>query len=121
MAKILLVEDDEANAEIIVRFLRPKKHAVAHVWDGPSAVRHCSSERPDLILMDMMLPALGDGQKATREIRGIPGMERTPIIALSARCMPEEAAEMRQSGCDDVVTKPVDFKHLQARIDALLT
>ena len=116
MPKILLVEDDPTNAEIIMRFLKIKKHEVIHAIDGPAGVRLAQIERPDLILMDMRLPNHGDGQKASREIRALDGMKTIPIIALTAQCMPDEVQEMYHAGCNDVVTKPFVFSDLDGKI-----
>jgi CheY-like chemotaxis protein len=121
MPKILLVEDEALNAEIVMRFLSSENHEVVRAASGPDAVSFCCSERPDLILMDMALPNPGDGQKATREIRALPGMQTVFIIALTATCMPENVAEMFQAGCNDIVTKPIDRKHLLGKISTLLT
>jgi len=120
MPKILLVEDDELNAEIVIRFLGAKNFEIVRAVDEPEAVSFCHSERPDLILMDMALPLPGDGQKATKEIRALPGMQTVPIIALTATSIPEKATEMSQAGCNDIVTKPIDLMHLQGRIVSLL-
>jgi two-component system, cell cycle response regulator DivK len=121
MPKILLVEDDPMNAEIMTRFLRIKKYEVFCASDGPACVRLAQVERPDLILMDMLLPNQGDGQQATREIRAQADMKAIPIVALTAQSMPEEVREMYEAGCTDVVTKPINFDHLLRRIATLLT
>ncbi len=120
MSKILLVEDDPTNVEIMTRILTIKKHDVVHAADGDTGVSLAQSERPDLILMDMLLPNHGDGQMATRAIRALDGMASVPILALTALCMPDEVADMYQAGCTDVVTKPIDFNQLLTRITDLL-
>jgi CheY-like chemotaxis protein len=121
MPKILLVEDEPTNAEIISRFLRIKNHEVVCANDGPTGVSLAQTEHPDLILMDLRLPRIGDGQRATREIRALAGLETVPIVALTATCMPEEVEEMYQAGCNELVTKPIDLKKLLERITNLLT
>ena len=121
MSKILLVEDDPTNAEIVTRILTIKNHDVVHAADGPAGVSLAGSERPDLILMDMLLPNRGDGQKATREIRALDGLAAVPILALTALCMPDEVKEMYEAGCTDVVLKPIDFNQLLGKIANLLT
>lgn len=120
MAKILLVEDEEINAEIVTRYLRMNKHQVLAASDGQAGVRLASVERPDLILMDWKVPNHGDGEKATREILAQPGLERIPIIALTAQCMPDQVAEMYQAGCVDLVVKPIDLQQLLKRITTFL-
>jgi CheY-like chemotaxis protein len=121
MPKILLVDDDVLNEELVTRFLSSENHEVVRAASGPEAVSFCSSERPDLILMDMALPNAGDGQKATRQIRALPGMQSVSIIALTGMCMPEEVAEMFRAGCNDIVTKPIERLHLLEKITTLLT
>src|ERR1700722_13152549 len=120
MPTILLVEDDPTNAEIVTRILKMKNYEVVVAADGPAGVSLAQSVRPDLILMDMKLPNPGDGQRATRAIRALPGFENVPILALTAQCMPQELDEILQAGCNDVVTKPVDFKVLLKTMSALL-
>ena len=120
MPRILLIEDDAMNAEIMTRILRKNNYEVIHASDGPTGVSLADSARPDLILMDMRMPHDGDGEKATREIRALPGLATTPIIALTAKCMPQEVEEMYQAGCSDVVTKPVHFPPFLEKITALL-
>jgi CheY-like chemotaxis protein len=121
MPKILLVEDNPLHAEIVIRLLHLQKYEVVAASDAPTGVSLAVSVRPDLILMDMQCPNLGDGQQATRQIRAQPGMETVPIIALTGQCMPQEQAEMYQAGCTDIVTKPFDFKQFLAKVTTLLT
>jgi CheY-like chemotaxis protein len=121
MPKILVVEDDADNVEIVTRFLRKQNHEVIIAYDGPTGVRLAVSEKPDLILMDERLPNDGDGQKATREIRARPELETTPIIALTAKCMPQDMQEFKTAGCTAIVKKPFDFQVLSQTIASLLS
>lgn len=120
MPKILLVEDEPLNTEIVERILRTQRYEVITASDGPTGVALAKSARPDIILMDMALPNQGDGQQATREIRADPDLTGVPIIALTARCMPLEVEEMRQVGCNEVLPKPVDFRQLLKLISETL-
>lgn len=120
MPKILLVEDDPVSAEFVMVYLRQKKLDVVLASDASTAVSLCQSERPAVVLMDMWLPMRGDGLRATRAIRALPGMQSLPIIAMTAQNMPDEVEEMYQAGCTDLVSKPVELKHLLGKIHILL-
>ncbi len=119
MAKILLVEDNEMNRDMLSRRLERKGHQVIIAVDGGAGVRLAGSEAPDLILMDMSLPVL-DGWEATRQIRSDPANARTPIIALTAHALAADRDKAAQAGCDDYDTKPIELPRLLAKIDALL-
>jgi CheY-like chemotaxis protein len=121
MAKILLVEDDPLNREIVSRFLQGNDLHVVTANDGAEGVQLAQSENPDLILMDWMVPERNDGQKATRAIRACAGLETVPIIAVSALAMAHEVEEMRQAGCTAVVFKPLNLDKLLANITTLLS
>jgi two-component system, cell cycle response regulator DivK len=121
MAKILLVEDDPLNREIVSRFLQGNDLQVVTANDGAEGVQLAQSENPDLILMDWMVPERNDGQKATRAIRACAGLETVPIIAVSALAMAHEVEEMRQAGCTAVVFKPLNLDKLLANITTLLS
>jgi two-component system, cell cycle response regulator DivK len=117
MAKILLVEDNEMNRDMLSRRLERKGYAVVCAVDGVQAVTMAQSEKPALILMDMSLPGL-DGWEATRQIKAA---NRTiPIIALTAHAMASDEQKAREAGCDDFDTKPVELARLLEKIEAQL-
>jgi CheY-like chemotaxis protein len=119
MAKILIVEDDANNTDIMRRFLRLQRHDVIAAGDGAEAVALARSEAPQLILMDMRLPVL-DGWEATRRLRGLPETRHIPIIALTASAMAGDREKTLQAGCDDYESKPVEFARLGEKIRKLL-
>ena len=119
MAKILLVEDNEMNRDMLSRRLQRRGHEVLVAGDGADGVAKARAEVPGLILMDMSLPIM-DGWTATRAIKG-DGMLRTiPIIALTAHAMAGDKERAMEAGCDDYDTKPVEFARLLGKIQALL-
>ena len=120
MPKILVVEDDLNNLEIIVRFLKITKFTVVVAANGPDAVTTAGAEKPDLILMDLGLPNPEDGLEATRQIRAQAGTETIPIIAFTARSMAQDKEKARAAGCNDFESKPVDFKRLLVKIHQCL-
>jgi CheY-like chemotaxis protein len=120
MAKILLVEDNEMNRDMLSRRLRKKGYEVVIAVDGAQALVMARSETPDLILMDMALPVL-DGWEATRQLKSMPDTRAIGIIALSAHALVDDKDKALEAGCDDFDTKPVDFKRLLGKIEALLT
>ncbi len=117
MEKILLVEDNEMNRDMLSRRLERKGYQVICALDGEQAVAMASSESPALILMDMSLPLL-DGWEATRRIRAT--NQSIPIIALTAHAMASDAQKSKEVGCDDYDTKPVELARLLAKMEALL-
>ena len=117
--KILLVEDNELNRDMLSRRLGRKGFEVLIAEDGERGVALARSEKPDLVLMDMSLPVM-DGWAATREIRQDPDIGRTPIIALTAHAMAGDRDRAMDAGCDDYDTKPVDFQRLVDKITALV-
>lgn len=119
MAKILLVEDNEMNRDMLSRRLIRRGYEVAIAVDGEQALTMATSESPDLILMDMSLPII-DGWTATRQIRANPLGKDIPIIALTAHAMAGDREKAIDAGCDDYDTKPIDIKSLLAKIEALL-
>jgi len=121
MAKILLVEDDEINRDMLSRRLTRKSYTVVFAFDGKEGVEKSISELPDLILMDMNMPEM-DGLEATRLIKKNPITAHIPIITLSAHAMPSYVAKAKvfDGGCDDYDTKPVDIDRLIGKIEALL-
>jgi len=120
MVKVLVVEDDPVNMEIIVRFLKLRKFAVVSATNCPDGVALALAEKPELILMDLGLPNPEDGLEATRQIRAQPGTETIPIIAFTARSMAQDKEKARAAGCNDFESKPVDFKRLLVKIQECL-
>ncbi len=119
MAKILLVEDNEMNRDMLSRRLIRKGYEVVMAVDGQQGVTMAAGEKPDLILMDMSLPVI-DGWTATRQIREDPSLPSIPIIALTAHAMEPDRDKALAAGCDDYDTKPVDLKRLLGKIEHLL-
>ncbi len=119
MAKILLVEDNEMNRDMLSRRLERKGYAVVMAVDGEQGVAMAATELPELILMDMSLPVL-DGWEATRRLKADARTRHIPIIALTAHAMQGDEVKAREAGCDDYDTKPVDLARLLEKIQALL-
>ncbi len=119
MAKILLVEDNEMNRDMLSRRLTRKGYEVAIAVDGEQGVAMARSESPDLILMDMSLPVL-DGWEATRQLRSAPETQAIPIIALTAHAMAGDREKAVEAGCDDYDIKPIEMPRLLEKIEALL-
>jgi CheY-like chemotaxis protein len=119
MAKILLVEDNEDNRDMLSRRLIRKGYTVVMALDGEQGVAMAGSETPDLILMDMSLPLL-DGWEATRRIKGDPATGHIPVIALTAHAMSTDRQKAFEARCDDYDTKPVELTRLLQKIEALL-
>ena len=119
MLKILLVEDNEMNRDMLSRRLLRHGYEVVMAVDGEQGVVMAASERPDLILMDMSLPEM-DGWEATRRIRREEAMRGVPIIALTAHAMEGDREEARAAGCDDYDTKPIELPQLLAKMQSLL-
>lgn len=118
MTKILLVEDNEDNRDMLSRRLERKGFSVSLAVDGEEGVSKAKAELPDLILMDMSLPVM-DGWEATKSLKGIPETENIPVIALTAHAMSSDREKAIEAGCDDYDTKPVDFQRLLEKIDRL--
>ena len=118
MAKILLVEDNEMNRDMLSRRLERRGYEVVIAVDGQQGVEIAQSASPDLILMDMSLPVM-DGWEATRQLKAKEAMKRTPIIALTAHAMSGDREKALQAGCDDYDTKPIELPRLLAKIEAL--
>ncbi len=119
MAKILLVEDNEENRDMLSRRLTRRGYEVVIALDGGQGVAMAQSEIPDLILMDMDLPVL-NGWEATRQLKAAPETQAIPIIALTAHAMVGEREKALEAGCDDYDTKPVEFQRLLGKIEAFL-
>jgi two-component system, cell cycle response regulator DivK len=120
MSKILLVEDNEMNRDMLSRRLQRRGFEVVVALDGEQGVAAARSESPALILMDMSLPGI-DGWEATRQLKADAATRATPVIALTAHAMAGDREKCLAAGCDDFDTKPVDFERLLAKIQALLT
>ncbi len=120
MARILLVEDNDMNWDMLSRRLQRKGHEVLLAADGMQAILMAESEAPDLILLDMSLPVI-DGWEAARRLKASPATSRVPIVALTAHAMAGDREKALAAGCDDYDTKPVDFLNLTAKIDKILS
>jgi CheY-like chemotaxis protein len=115
MPKILLVEDNEMNRDMLSRRLARNGFEVVVAVDGEQAVTMASAEKPDLILMDMSLPVM-DGLEATRHIKAAPSTRSIPVIALTANALVEDRERALAAGCDDFDTKPVELPRLMEKI-----
>ncbi len=120
MTKILLVEDNEMNRDMLSRRLIRNSFEVVMALDGAQGIAMAKSEAPDLILMDMSLPEV-DGWEATRRIKADSATAHIPIIALTAHAMAEHRAQAFEAGCDDYDSKPVEFKRLLGKISEQLS
>jgi len=119
MAKILVVEDNEMNLDMLSRRLSRRGYEIVIATDGAQGVKLAGSERPDLILMDMSLPVL-DGWQATRQIKSDPELKTIPVIALTAHAIAGDREKALAAGCDEYETKPVKFPELMAKIAMFL-
>jgi two-component system cell cycle response regulator DivK len=119
MAKILVVEDNEMNRDMLSRRLMRKGYEVIIALDGEEGVAKAESETPDLILMDMSLPVL-DGWEATRRLKAGPATHAIPIIALTAHAMAGDREQALAAGCDDYDSKPIEFQRLLGKIEVFL-
>ncbi|MDJ0754202.1 MAG: response regulator [Ardenticatenaceae bacterium] len=118
--KILLVEDNEMNRDMLTRRLKRKGFDVLCTTDGAKGIAMAESEHPDLILMDISLPIM-DGLQATREIKANSNTADIPVIALTAHAMAGDREKCLEAGCNDYATKPVEFKQLIAKINTYLS
>ena len=119
MARILLVEDNEMNRDMLSRRLQRRGYEVLIAVDGAEGVAVAQTQAPDLILMDMSLPVL-DGWEATQRLKAAPETRSIPVIALTAHAMSGDRDKAIEAGCDDFDTKPVEFNRLLTKIEALL-
>lgn len=119
MPKLLLVEDNEYNRDMLVRRLNKKGFEVITAVDGGEGVTKALAEKPDLILMDMHLPVL-DGWEATKKIKEVEETRGIPIIALTADAMAGDREKAMEAGCDDYDTKPIELPRLLEKIAAQL-
>jgi CheY-like chemotaxis protein len=119
MSKILLVEDNEMNRDMLSRRLKRKGYDVVIAMDGGQGVEMAHAEHPDLILMDMSLP-VKDGWTATKEIKAADDTQHIPVIALTAHAMSGDREQALAAGCDDYDTKPIELPRLLSKIETLL-
>jgi two-component system cell cycle response regulator DivK len=119
MPKILIVEDNEMNRDVLTRRLQRKGYEIQIAVDGRAGVACAKSQRPDLILMDVSLPLL-NGHDATRLLKADPDTRAIPIIALTAHAMDADREDALRAGCDDFDTKPIELTRLLEKINVLL-
>ena len=119
MAKILLVEDNELNRDMLSRRLTKRGYEIIIAVDGAEGVAKAKSEQPDLVLMDMTLPVM-DGWAATRELKANPETSGIPVIALTAHAMSGDREKALEAGCDEFDTKPVELPRLLEKMEKLL-
>ena len=120
MPKILLVEDNEMNRDMLSRRLARKGYEVVLAVDGQNGVEMARTHAPDLVLMDMSLPVL-DGWEATRRLKADAATQHIPVIALTAHAMSSDREKAMEAGCDDYDTKPIELPRLLGKIEALLS
>lgn len=120
MAKILLVEDNEMNRDMLSRRLSRRGYEITIAVDGEEGVSLAASASPDLILMDMSLPKI-DGWEATRRVKADAATSAIPVIALTAHAMAGDREQALGAGCDDYDTKPIELDRLLGKIEAQLT
>lgn len=119
MAKILLVEDNEMNQDMLSRRLVRKGYSVIIAADGAEGLAKSKADNPDLILMDMSLPVI-DGWEATRQLKADPKTRTIPVVALTAHAMSGDREKALAAGCDDYDTKPIELSRLIKKINTLL-
>ena len=119
MKKLLIIEDNEMNRDMLSRRLSHRGFEVLVAVDGQEGLDMTQSVEPDLVLMDMSLPVM-DGWEATRKIKANPRIRHIPVIGLSAHAMSSDFDKAREAGCDDYDTKPVDMNRLLGKINLLL-
>jgi CheY-like chemotaxis protein len=119
MAKILLVEDNEMNRDMLSRRLERRGYEVIVAVDGEEGVTRAKADEPDLVVMDLSLPGI-DGWEATRQLKVAEKTRAIPVLALTAHAMAGDREKALAAGCDDFDTKPVDLPRLVGKIEALL-
>ena len=119
MAKILIVEDNEMNRDMLSRRLARRGYEILIAVDGEEGIAAAKGENPDLILMDMSLPVV-DGWEATRRLKAEPRTRVIPVIGLTAHAMAGDREKVIEAGCDDYDTKPIELPRLLQKIEALL-
>lgn len=120
MKKLLLVEDNELNLDMLSRRLARRGYEIVVAVDGAQGIEAALQHTPDLIIMDMSLPVL-DGWESTRRLKSQPATKSIPVLALTAHAMAGERDRALEAGCDDYDTKPVDFPRLLGKIETLLS
>lgn len=118
MTRILLVEDNEMNRDMLSRRLERKGHTVLLAMDGEQGVTMTHAELPEIVLMDMSLPVL-DGWEATRRLKADPATRHIPVIALTAHALESDRTAALEAGCDDYDTKPIELARLLEKIERL--
>jgi len=119
MRRILLVEDNEMNRDMLSRRLQRRGYEVIIALDGQQGVQMAQSRSPDVVLMDMSLPVM-DGWEATRTLKSSPETRNIPVIALTAHAMSTDRERAMEAGCDDYDTKPIELTRLIAKIESLI-
>ncbi len=119
MAKILLVEDNEMNRDMLSRRLIKKGFEVVMAFDGQKGLEMATSETPDIILLDMSLPIM-DGWEVARNLKSDDKLKAIPVIALTAHAMAGDREKTLEAGCDEYDTKPIEFKRLLGKINDML-
>jgi two-component system cell cycle response regulator DivK len=119
MTKVLIVEDNEMNRDMLGRRLTRKGYEIVFALNGQEAIDMASSVHPDIILMDLTLPII-TGWDATKHIRTMEDASKIPIIALTAHAMAGDREKALEAGCDDYVTKPIELEILLGKMDELL-
>jgi CheY-like chemotaxis protein len=119
MLKILLVEDNEMNRDMLARRLTKKGYEVVMAVNGAEGVELAQTQAPDIILMDMSLPVM-DGWEATRQLKASADTQTIPVIALTAHAMAEDCQKAIDAGCDDYETKPIEMARLLGKIQVFL-
>ncbi len=119
MTKVLVVEDNEMNRDMLGRRLMRKGYEIIYAVDGEEAIEMANSKQPDIILMDLSLPKI-TGWEAIKRIRTMEGISKLPIIALTAHAMSGEKEKAFEAGCDDYLTKPIELDLLLSKMEALL-
>ena len=119
MARILLVEDNEMNRDMLSRRLERRGYEVIVAVDGEEGVARAKADMPDVIVMDLSLPGI-DGWEATRQLKAATETRAIPVLALTAHAMAGDREKALEAGCDDFDTKPVDLPRLVEKLEALL-
>lgn len=119
MSRVLIIEDNEMNRDMLSRRLERAGHVVLIAVNATDGIRSCRSERPDIVLMDLSLPDM-DGREATRQLKADDATRSIPVVALTAHAMQADRDSALEAGCDAFETKPVDFARLTATIDRVL-
>ena len=117
--KILIVEDNQDNRELIVKALRINGYKLIEAVDGEEAIEKAKSERPDLILMDLFIPKI-DGYEVTRRLKGNDEFKNIPVIACTAHAMKGDMEDALAAGCDGYIPKPIDVRQLSKQINSFL-